>query len=110
MKKQIVHGDRVRFYDDSKLNITEEIKTQFSHDNSSFEVKEFRDARVDPETGKLQFLVSWKGFTEADDSWEDLENLHLDVPVLVAQYSRRLKSKSHELSKEVLKFINGQKS
>jgi hypothetical protein len=60
MKKQIVHGDRVRFYDDSKLNITEEIKTQFSHDNSSFEVKEFRDARVDPETGKLQFLVSWK--------------------------------------------------
>jgi hypothetical protein len=41
-KKQIVHGDRVRYYDDSKLNVTEDIKAKFSHDNFSFEVNEFK--------------------------------------------------------------------
>jgi len=49
-KKQIVHGDRVRYYDDSKLNVSEDIKAQFSHDNFSYEVNEFNGSRVNPIT------------------------------------------------------------
>ena len=105
-RKQIVHGDRVRYYDDSKLNVTEDIKAQFCHDNLSFEVKEFKGCRISPETGKYQFLVEWKGFSTADNSWEDLENLKMDVPVLVAKYVKKLKSENHDLTEEVTRYIN----
>lgn len=105
-KKQIVHGDRVRYYDDSNLNITEDIKAQFSHDNFSYEVANFKGCRTNPETGNIQFLVAWKGFSAEDDSWEDLSNLYTDVPVLVANYSKKLMSEDHILKEEVTKFIN----
>jgi hypothetical protein len=95
----------VRYYEDNKLDITEEIKAQFAHDNFSYEVKNFIGARVNPETGRIQLLVEWKGFTSADNSWEDLETLYADVPVLVAKYSRQLKSENHNLCDEVFRFI-----
>ena len=87
----------MRYYDDSKLNVSEDIKAQFSHDNFSYEVNEFNGSRVNPITGKLQLSVNWKGFSTVDDTWEDLENLYTDVPVLVANYIRRLKSENHIL-------------
>jgi hypothetical protein len=108
-KKQIVHGDRVRYYDDAQLNITEEIKAQFAHDNFSYEVKDFIGARINPETGLVQLLVEWKGFTTDESTWEDLVTLHEDVPVLVAKYASKLKSENHELYDDVVKTI-GQKS
>jgi hypothetical protein len=105
-KTQIVHGDRVRFYEDGKLNITEEIKAQFAHDNFSYEVKDFIGVRIQPETGRLQFLVEWKGFTSQDNSWENLEMLCIDVPVLVAKYARKLKSDNHALYDDVARVVN----
>jgi hypothetical protein len=76
-KKQIVHGDRVRYYDDAQLNITEEIKAQFAHDNFSYEVKDFIGVRINPETEKMQLLVEWKGFTTEESTWEDLVMLYM---------------------------------
>ena len=78
----------MRYYDDEKLNISEEIKAQFAHDNFSFEVKEFIGARMSRD-GTITAAGGWKGFTAADNSWEDLVTLQEDVPVLVANYSRR---------------------
>ena len=48
----------MRYYDDSKLNVSEDIKAQFSHDNFSYEVNEFHGSRVNPVTGKLQLSVN----------------------------------------------------
>jgi len=59
---KVVHGDRVRFYADDKLNLTEEIKDQFSYDNASYEVEQFRDCRLNTDTHEIEFLVDWKGF------------------------------------------------
>jgi hypothetical protein len=72
----------------------------------SYEVKELKVCRICSETGKLQLLVAWKGFTSADDSWEDLENLHLDVFVLVTQYGKKEKKENQELAEEINKFID----
>ena len=54
---------RVRDYDDSKLNVSEDIKAQFSDDNFSYEVNQFTGSRVNPITGKLL------GFSTVDDTW-----------------------------------------
>ena len=39
-------------------------------------------------------------------TWEDLENLYTDVPVLAANYIRRLKSENHILADDLFKFIS----
>jgi hypothetical protein len=59
-------------------------------------------------TGKLQLLVAGKGFTSADDFWEDLENQHLDVPVLITQYAKKQKNETHKLAEEINKLIDHQ--
>ena len=67
-QKQI-HGDRMLFYCDSRLNVTEELKTQFAFDNERFEVENVCDARKNPQTGDIELLIRWKGFSEAENSW-----------------------------------------
>jgi transposase InsO family protein len=36
--------------------------------------------------GKRKFLVRWKGFTAADDTWEPEENLSKEVPALIHEF------------------------
>ena len=40
-ERQQVHGDRLTFYCDSMLNITEELKSQFAFDNANLRLKRF---------------------------------------------------------------------
>ena len=103
--KRIVHGDRIRYSADDRLNITEEIKDQFTYDNASYEVQQFRDCRVNPETHQIEFLVDWKGFSEAESSWEPLQNLWTDVPHLVQLYHKKLRLSKHALADLVLEEI-----
>jgi hypothetical protein len=72
----------------------------------SYEVDKFINCRINPATGKIQLFVQWKGFSTADNTWEDLDNLYSDVPTLVALYQKKLRLENHELSEEVDKFIN----
>jgi hypothetical protein len=87
-----VHGDRIRLYSDDKLEVTEEIKKQFAHDNESYQVEDFRDCRLNPGTAQLELLVEWKGFSTDENSWEPLKNLFEDVPELVKKYAMKLKT------------------
>jgi hypothetical protein len=69
-------------YSDDKLEMTDEIKKQFAHDNESFQVEQFHDCRRNPENHQLELLVEWKGFTTDENSWELLKNIFEDVPEL----------------------------
>jgi hypothetical protein len=100
-----VHGDRIRLYSDDKLEITEEIKKQFAHDNESYQVEKFLDCRLNPENGQLDLLVEWKGFTEDDNSWEPLKNLFEDVPELVKIYQKKLKKEESAYAEDVEDFL-----
>ena len=39
-------------------------------------------------------------------TWEDVDNLYTDVPVLVANFIRRLKSENHILADDLFIFIS----
>jgi hypothetical protein len=45
--------------------------------------------------GKLQYLVSWKGYTQAEATWQDAAQLKLEVPDKVAEFENK-KKKSNE--------------
>ena len=103
--KKVIHGDRIRYYADNKLNITEEIKDQFAYDNASYEVEQFRDCRLNSESHQIELLVDWKGFSQTESTWEPLQNLWKDVPVLVQKYHKSLKLSRHPLAYMVLVSI-----
>ena len=49
-----------------------------------FEVESIRSHRHCGHARKLQYLVKWKGYPEADNSWEPVE--HVFAPKLIRQY------------------------
>ena len=100
-----VHGDRVQLYADDKLNITEEIKQQFAHDDESYQVEQFHACRLNPENSQLELLVEWKGFTPDENSWEPLKNLLEDVPELVKKYAKKLKTEESAYATDVDEFL-----
>ena len=51
-------------------------------DETVYEVEEIQSSRVI--RGKTQFLIKWKNFPVADNTWEPEENL--DCPDLIASY------------------------
>ena len=103
--KRIVHGDRIKYYADKQLEITAEIKDQYAYDNASYEIEQFRECRISPATQQIEFLVDWKGFTQAESSWEPLQTLWADVPNLVQKYHKELKQSGHTLADMVLEEI-----
>ena len=52
-----------------------------------YEVERIMDSRRHGQKRKLQFLIRWKGYSPAHDSWEDATGVN--APVLVEEYYRR---------------------
>jgi hypothetical protein len=83
----VVHGERMRFYSHDTLEVTEEIKAQKAFDDTTWIVEKILDIRDD--NGVPSVLVQWRGFTEAENSWEPLQVIREDVPALVAAFERQ---------------------
>jgi hypothetical protein len=105
---QQVHGDRIQFYADNKLNVTEEIKMQFAFDNATFEIEKVIDMRMHDETGELQLLIQWKGFSEAENSWEPATSIFADAPAIVKLFNAR--NRSHPCAKDLSKIVSRTKA
>jgi len=56
-------------------------------------------------TNDIEILVSWKGFSENDNSWEPLKNLYEDVRTQIQSYATKLRKQRHELAFDVTRFI-----
>jgi hypothetical protein len=83
-KRMIVHISRVRFYCDKHLHVTSDIVEQYAYDCQKYEVERLLDLRKDQ--GRLELLVSWKGFEDVDNSWEPASQLIQDVPHLCRDF------------------------
>jgi len=77
---RIVHGERMKLYADSSLDVTEPIKLQKSFDDESFIIEKVLDVKDDC------CFIKWLGFTEAENSWEPLEVILSDAPLLLKQH------------------------
>src|SRR6185503_5455658 len=87
-ERQQVHGDRLCFYCDSKLKVTEELKTQFAFDNAKFEIETILDVRPNVQSGELELLIHWKGFSDLENSWEPIAIIVTDAPSIVRRFYR----------------------
>ena len=97
-KTMKVHVQRMRFYKDSSLLVTDELKLQIAHDTTAFEVEQIKGHRH--LNKRWEFLVKWLGF-ESEDTWEPLISLFEDVHALVKAYLKLCKN-TPECTKMVL--------
>ena len=52
-----------------------------------YEVEQVLNLRRHRKKKQLQFLILWKGYSAAHDSWEDAEGVH--TPELIKEYFQR---------------------
>jgi hypothetical protein len=82
-RRNVRHSRLLQKYSDSKLAVTEDLRTQLAHDDQEyFQVESLVGWR---RVGRaVEFNVKWLGFDEP--SWEPLEQLARDVPQIVRDF------------------------
>ena len=77
-----VHASRLKFYNDTLMNVTQELKEYLKYQNATlYLVDQLKELAKTRRTG-FKVLVSWVGFP-GEDTWEPLRDLYQDVPIRV---------------------------
>ncbi len=76
----------MKLYADSSLNVTEEIKVQKAFDDETFEIEQILE--MDAERKKC--LIKWRGFSHAENSWEDVTLIQQDAPKVLEEFLKTL--------------------
>ena len=83
-----VHWRKMRRLAGPDLEVTKAIELAAKHDIQRFLVKRFVEWSINTD-GEVDVLVEWQGHDDEDErTWEALEQLVEDVPVLIAKYVR----------------------
>ena len=80
-----VHWTRCKRFAGKEFARTPQLVKSAQHDFAKFKIEDFVAWRVGP-AGNVQFLVSWHGFQDHDNSWEDVSQLIEDAPYRVRNY------------------------
>ena len=80
-----VHWTRCRRFAGKEYTATPAMIKSAQHDFAKFKIQDFVAWRVGPK-GEVQLLVSWHGFEDHDNSWENISQLIEDAPYKVRNY------------------------
>ncbi|OWY93033.1 hypothetical protein PHMEG_00037716 [Phytophthora megakarya] len=83
-----VHASRIKFYNDATLDVSEDLLHHIAHNSEGHVVAEILDSRYSESEKRFELLVSWRGLSNADDSWEPATTLLEDIPVMVKHFVR----------------------
>ncbi|ETP27948.1 hypothetical protein F442_22767 [Phytophthora nicotianae P10297] len=86
-KEYEVHESRLKFFEDSSLNVNEELVEHVANQGIVLGVEAIVGHRVNPDTSKKELLVSWSGLEAIESSWEPMEVMLHDVPAKVQLYA-----------------------
>ena len=84
IEKHVVHAQRLRFYADNSLNVTEELLSYVQNSEDTYQVEKLVDIR--PSERSYDVLVHWLGFSDKEQSWEPIEQLYEDVPLTLKSF------------------------
>ena len=80
-----VHWTRCKRFAGKEFHASPQMIKSAQHDLAKFKIQDFVAWRVGPE-GEVQLLVSWYGFEDNDNTWENITQLLEDAPYRVRNY------------------------
>ncbi|KAE9275909.1 hypothetical protein PF008_g29226 [Phytophthora fragariae] len=86
-----VHASRLKFFAESDLEVTEELREHIAAQGIVLKVEAIRQHRWNEDVHDYQLAISWEGLEAIEDSWEPLKVMHQDIKVLVDAYVDRAK-------------------
>ena len=96
-KKRSVHTTRVKYYSGPDMEIPELLLESINfQDSVRYKVEHILAVRLNPTSTAYEFFVKWKGFDDAENSWEPMSTLQVDVPTLLAEFVRTMKPSNHK--------------
>ncbi|KAE8966924.1 hypothetical protein PR001_g28252 [Phytophthora rubi] len=84
-----VHASRLKFYADSSLHISEELREHVAAQGQILSVNELLNYTWNSTKKDYDILVSWKGLEPIEDSNESAKSLAKDIPTLLKQFAER---------------------
>ncbi|KAG3010169.1 hypothetical protein PC120_g15212 [Phytophthora cactorum] len=79
----MVHASRLKFFGDSNLEVTEELREHVAAQGIVLKVEAIREHRWNSD---MQDYERWEGLEAIEDSWEPFKAMRKDVEVLVSTY------------------------
>eukprot|EP00924_Labyrinthula_sp_SR-Ha-C_P003000 maker-scaffold_58-snap-gene-0.20-mRNA-1 protein AED:0.30 eAED:0.37 QI:0/0/0/1/0/0/2/0/163 len=92
-KTRTIHASRLWFYGDKKSVGNLNLKPIFTHNFQSLEIDKIKKITLFSQPLEYICLVSWLGFSKEDDTWEPLNSLYSDVPLLIRAFINNIKGK-----------------
>ncbi|GAB9476895.1 hypothetical protein Gpo141_00013953 [Globisporangium polare] len=83
LSKERVHASRLKLYHDATLNMTRKLGEHVAAPDMLLGVDTIYEHRYNEEMQNQKLKVKWLGFEDIEDSWEPLDSVAADVPVLV---------------------------
>ncbi|ETN08089.1 hypothetical protein PPTG_11957 [Phytophthora nicotianae INRA-310] len=89
-----VHASRLKYYADKDFEVTEEVIEHVASQGIVLAVAELKENRWCAVKRDYELLVLWKGLDPIEDSWEPLQSLWKEIPVMIRAYAERTKGDS----------------
>lgn len=103
-KSFMVHNNRLKFYNDSSLDVTDELLKTIQHNHPHYNtVTKFLDLRYNKGQKQYEVLTKWRGFTDEQPGWEPLQIMHEDVPEFLETFLQSHENK--ELVSEAKTYL-----
>jgi hypothetical protein len=104
-KKEIVHAERLKYYSERDLEITEELRNQIAHNADTLVIESIKDIKYNNEYDRYLILVKWKNFEDDENSWEYIEEVWETTESIVKNYLKK-KDNKKSLKDKALKWLS----
>jgi len=103
-RKEKVHAERLKFYSERDLEVTEELRNQIAHNDENFEIEEILDIKYEKEYGRYMIFIKWKNFDSDENTWEFIEEIWETTKEVVKNYLKKKDSKK-SMKDNALKWL-----
>jgi hypothetical protein len=103
-KRDKIHAERLKFYSESDLDVTEELRNQIAHNDEKFEIEEILDIKYEDQYDRYMILIRWKNFGDDENTWEFIEEIWETTRDVVRNYLKKKDSKK-SIKDKALKWL-----
>ena len=98
------HGRRLKFFRNKNYEVKEDLLNHVAYQTSELmNVSKFLDLRKTK--GTVEVLTKWKGLDSSEDSWENIEVMREDVPVLIEEFLKTIAANGTAKQKRMAKHL-----